>query len=85
MVLCHAAAETELLDGEEEEEEEQVMLEGGLQGVQAAGYHNGERRRLQQCKPVGDTTQYHGSGVIPAGMKAAHAFRCGITHQCIPA
>ncbi|KAF6251971.1 hypothetical protein COO60DRAFT_1555887, partial [Scenedesmus sp. NREL 46B-D3] len=24
------------------------MLEGGLQGVQAAGYHNGERRRLQQ-------------------------------------
>jgi hypothetical protein len=26
------------------------MMEGGLQAVQAAGYHNGARRRLQQCR-----------------------------------
>jgi hypothetical protein len=45
-------AETELLEGEEEEEEEEeeVMLEGGLQAVQEAGYHSGTSRRLQQCE-----------------------------------
>jgi hypothetical protein len=37
------------LDGEEEEEE--VMMEGGLQAVQAAGY-DGASRRLQQCELV---------------------------------
>jgi hypothetical protein len=39
------------LEGEEEEEEEEVMMEGGLQAVQAAGY-DGASRRLQQCKLV---------------------------------
>uniref|UniRef100_A0A383V3L7 Uncharacterized protein n=1 Tax=Tetradesmus obliquus TaxID=3088 RepID=A0A383V3L7_TETOB len=41
----NANTETELLDGEEEEE---VMMEGGLQAVQEAGYFSGNSRRLTQ-------------------------------------
>ncbi|WIA30014.1 hypothetical protein OEZ86_000111 [Tetradesmus obliquus] len=42
----NANTETELLDGEQEEEE--VMMEGGLQAVQEAGYFSGNSRRLTQ-------------------------------------